>query len=163
MVQLAPVPRTDVQLSVSWKSPETLIEGLETQPWVAAKVTVCGLLDAPSVTLPKSSAAGDRVAAGAPVSTNSYAPISTVLVQVVALPKATRGLPSRSVWERFGADLLPASIAGELARRWKSLAAALTNCGSAEMLPEVPFAPAHCPPNPGAVTSNASLKEMMGW
>src|ERR1041384_8480035 len=95
--------------------------GLATQPCVAANVRVCWLLEVPTAMVPKSSAAGDKLAEGVLVSTNSYAPMSTVLVQVAALPKALRGLPSRSCCGRLGALLLPASIAGELACRWKLL------------------------------------------
>jgi hypothetical protein len=45
--------------------------------------------------------------------TNSYAPMSTVLMQSL-LPSRMRGFPPKSVCGRLGAALVPASIAGEV-------------------------------------------------
>src|ERR1041385_4908520 len=68
----------------------------------------------------------------------------------------TRGWPLRSVAGRSGAELLPASIAGEPAWRWKSPEPAKR--GSAEMLPLVPATvPQLASKPPPSVVANASL------
>lgn len=115
ITQLLPVPKGEPQLFVWAKSPLVVTEEGETQPCVAVSVAAWPALIVPTGCVPKSSEAGESVAAGLVARTNSYAPRSTVSLQVVALPKAMRGSPSRSTAGRFGAALLPASITGEVA------------------------------------------------
>ena len=111
-VQLAPVAKVAGQLLLCMKSPVTVIPDTATHPCVAWIVNDWLGLAEPTGCDPKSSDAGARVAEGVLLKTNSYAPISTVLLQVAALPDETRGLPSRSRAGRVG-SFVPASMRGE--------------------------------------------------
>jgi hypothetical protein len=63
---------------------------------------------------------------------------------------------------RLGAVLEPASMAGEVAWRWKSEAAELTKSGSAEMLPLLPEDEEQEPAKVVPEGLKTSLKRKMG-
>ena len=86
---------------------------------------------------------GSGMAATAPVgemsgSWDSYAPMS---MMAVGRPVAftTRGLPAKSVVGSDGAELSPASMAGDPVARWKFDLLTLANCGSVDILPFIPI------------------------
>jgi hypothetical protein len=129
MEQLAPVANEEPQLSVSAKFALTDIANKSFWFPVFVKVTVCDALVVPSGWGPKVRLFGTKVMV---VGETSYAPRSTTAMPS-PLPSTTRGLPSKSVVGRLGAELFPASTAGEPHWMWKS--AALKNSGSADMFP----------------------------
>jgi len=89
-VQLAPLAKTAGQSLLCVKSPVTVIPDTATHPCVAWIVNDWLGLVEPTGCDPKPKEAGASVADGVLLRMNSYAPISTVLLQVAALPDETR-------------------------------------------------------------------------
>src|SRR5262249_18350700 len=100
------------QLLVWVKSPVMVIAEICAHP--RTKRFACwGPLDSPTSRVPKSKAPGNKSPTPVAFRLNSYAPMSTIPAQVDAFPGPMRPLPSKSLSGRLGAELVPASIAGD--------------------------------------------------
>ena len=135
MVQLDPEERVEAQLFVCKNGSLEVILLIDTfEPLVFSNVAVCGELEVATNCDGNVTVDGDKDTVGRGGGANSYAPGSTVATPSL-FPSVMRGLPSKSVAGKFGAELSPASITGDPCVKWKSPFAAFLNSGSAEILP----------------------------